>query len=320
MTKEHSDETAAHDLAAWAICGRRLDWGGLGPAPGRPPPVDKWVEASGQAAGTDERARDEAKGYALRTAVEEACGVFLTAQSKTRDYKAVYDKVFANTVGYVNEFKIEKTVVENGVTTVVVRALVSTRKFEEDWAAIAHTIEQENNPRLIVAIVEAIHQTTTGPAYEVKENGIVQSEIEEFLLSKGITLMDRATAASITKRDVLLAAIKDDAGRGGLAGRPLQRRGRRHRPGQRQVRQDPGGIRPDDVPVRRHPQRPRDPDRLGAGPGDQELRSGHLHLRSSAAAGRIRRWRSWPRRALRRCSPPSWRPGRTGLTSRGPCS
>ncbi len=183
----------------------------LGQVPAVAPPMEKWVEATGRAAGTTDTAREEAKAVALRTAVEEACGVFLTSQSKTRDYKAVYDKVFANAVGYVREFKIVKTEVEGDVTIIRVRALVSTRKFEEDWASIAHTIEQENNPRMIVAIVEAIHQTTAGPSYEVKEDGIVQSTIEEFLLSKGLTLMDRAVAADIAKRDVLLAAIKDDA-------------------------------------------------------------------------------------------------------------
>jgi hypothetical protein len=176
-----------------------------------PLPMDKWVDATGRAAGTNETARDEAKAAALRAAVEEACGVFLTSQSKTTDYKAVYDKVFANTVGYVREFKIVKTEVQAGVTIVKVSALVSTRKFEEDWAAIAHTIEQENNPRMIVAIVESVFQTTTGPSYEVKEDGIVQTAIEEFLLSKGLTLMDRTIAADVTKRDVLLAAVKDDA-------------------------------------------------------------------------------------------------------------
>ncbi|MGA2265491.1 MAG: hypothetical protein ABSH10_03560 [Phycisphaerae bacterium] len=185
-----------------------------GPAAGQlqnEPPVDKWMDANGKAAGEGDRAVEEAKGQALRTAVEEACGVFLTAQSKTRDYKAVYDKVFANTVGYVREFKIVKTTVEGGVTIVRVSALVSTRKFEEDWASIAHTVEQENNPRLIVAIVEATRETTAEPTYEVKENGIVQSGIEEFLLSKGINLMDRNVAAAVTMRDVMLAAVKDDA-------------------------------------------------------------------------------------------------------------
>ncbi|MCJ7544004.1 MAG: hypothetical protein MUP47_05465 [Phycisphaerae bacterium] len=183
----------------------------LGQPVGVAPPMEQWVDATGRAAGTGDTAQEEAKAKALRTAVEETCGVFLTAQSKTRDYKAVYDKVFANAVGYVREFKIVKTEVVEGVTLVRVRALVSTRKFEEDWASIAHTLEQENNPRVIVAIVESVYQTTSGPTYEVKEDGIVQTTIEEFLLSKGLTLMDRSVAADIAKRDVLLAAIKDDA-------------------------------------------------------------------------------------------------------------
>ncbi len=173
-------------------------------------PVDRWVTTTGVAAGTDEKARDEAVAQALRTAVEQACGVFLTAQSKAADYQAVYDRVFADTVGYVREHKVLKTWIEDGKTHARVRARVSTQRFEKDWAAIAHTVNQENNPRVIVAIVEATHHGTGGPTYQVKEGGTVQSKIEDFFLSKGIALMDRATATNVSKRDVLLAAIKDD--------------------------------------------------------------------------------------------------------------
>ncbi|MCK4601465.1 MAG: hypothetical protein KAU28_03295 [Phycisphaerae bacterium] len=174
------------------------------------PPVDKWVTATGTAAGTDLKAKDEAVANALRTAVEEACGVFLTAQSKTRDYKAVYDKIFANTVGYVREYKVVRTWTDEEKTYAKVRVHVSTQKFSKDWAVIAHTVEQENNPRVIVAIVEAVSHTATGPTYEVKEPGIIQSKIEDFFLQKGITLMDREVSEKISKRDVLLAVIKDD--------------------------------------------------------------------------------------------------------------
>ena len=173
-------------------------------------PVDYWVTATGKAAGADDKARDEAIAQALRTAVEEACGVFLTAQAKTDDYKAVYDKVIANAVGYVREHKVDKVTVEQGVTVAKVRARVSTRKFEEDWASIAHTVHQENNPRVVVAIVEAVHEAAGAPSYEVKENGKVSTIVESFFLSKGITLVDANTAAKAQKRDILLAAIKDD--------------------------------------------------------------------------------------------------------------
>jgi hypothetical protein len=173
-------------------------------------PVDLWVTATGKAAGADDKARDEAIAQALRTAVEEACGVFLTAQAKTDDYKAVYDKVIANAVGYVREHKVDKVTVEQGVTIAKVRARVSTRKFEEDWASITHTVHQENNPRVVVAIVEAIHEAAGAPSYEVNENGKVATTVESFFLAKGISLVDANTAAKAQKRDILLAAIKDD--------------------------------------------------------------------------------------------------------------
>ena len=173
-------------------------------------PVDLWVTATGKAAGADDKARDEAIAQALRTAVEEACGVFLTAQAKTDDYKTVYDKVIANAVGYVREHKVDKVTVEQGVTIAKVRARVSTRKFEEDWASIAHTVNQENNPRMVVAIVEAIHEAAGAPSYEVKENGKVSTIVESFFLAKGISLVDANTAAKAQKRDILLAAVKDD--------------------------------------------------------------------------------------------------------------
>ena len=173
-------------------------------------PVDLWVTATGKAAGDDDKARDEAIAQALRTAVEEACGVFLTAQTKTDDYKTVYDKVIANAVGYVREHKVGKVTIEQGVTIASVRARVSTRKFEEDWASITHTVHQENNPRMVVAIVEAIHEAAGAPSYEVKENGKVATIVESFFLAKGISLVDANTAAKTQKRDILLAAIKDD--------------------------------------------------------------------------------------------------------------
>jgi hypothetical protein len=174
-----------------------------------------WAEAIGRAAGTGDNAREEATAQALRTAVEEACGVFLTSQSKAVDYKTVYDKVFANAVGYVKQHKVVRTTIEDGVTVVKVRALVSKQAFEKDWASIAHTIHQENNPRVVVAIIEEIDGNSDDDDPDedkVKEDGIVQAKIEEFFLSKGIALMDRKTSRKVTKRDVLLAALKDDAG------------------------------------------------------------------------------------------------------------
>ena len=269
---------------------------------------DRWLTVTGQAAGTTLKARDQAEAKALRKAVEQGCGVFIKAQSKTKNFRGIYDKVFADAVGYVKEHSIVKAWIADGVYNVTVRALVSTQRFERDWSAIAHTYHQENNPRVIIAIAEttytmvndleeqetrasvravdvaatsdrqasaveggtAVAQQSntavsgrfrrrgtqarprrwatmtqaqradwlraaearersaarvtgsdtraTSDSYKIwrrvasslKEGGQVQTSIEDFFISRDIKLVDRGTATQVNKRDIMLAAAKDD--------------------------------------------------------------------------------------------------------------
>ena len=172
--------------------------------------VDIYVTATGEASGTGQTAADEAVAAALRKAVEQTCGVFIRAQSKTEDYQAVYDKVIANTAGYVLDRKLLETKHTDDATTVKVRVHVSTVKFEEDWARIAHTIHQEGNPRVIVVIAEATNWDHDGPRYQTEANGTVQTGLEGYLLDKGLELVDKAAAQSVARRDLNLAAHKED--------------------------------------------------------------------------------------------------------------
>ena len=197
-------------LSTFAYAGSAGGQVRIGEGPGREMPVDKVVVALGEAAGVDLKAKDEAVAAALRKAVEEGCGVFLTSVSKTSSYQTVYDKIFASAVGYVREHSVLRVWVEAGVTKASVRARVSTRKFSQDWAAIAHTVEQENNPRVVLAIVQAVRHTAGGPVYEIAEEGSVQGKMEDFFINKGITLMDRKTGGAVSKRDLMLAVIKND--------------------------------------------------------------------------------------------------------------
>jgi len=155
-------------------------------------------------------AKDRATTAALRRAVQEACGSFLLAKEKAENYKLVYSKVFETTAGYVKEHKVIRAWTQEGLTHVRVRACVSTEAFEKAWDSIAHTIDQENNPRCIVAVGENVQAWPRGSVTEVKEAGLVQTKLEDFLLSKGIKLMDRGTTKKVSKRDVLLASLKGD--------------------------------------------------------------------------------------------------------------
>ena len=81
--------------------------------------------------------------------------MFINSRSKTKNYQAIYDKIFADAVGYVKKYDKPKCWIEGGLYYARVHALVSTQKFEQNWAAIAHTYHQENNPRIIMVIGES---------------------------------------------------------------------------------------------------------------------------------------------------------------------
>jgi hypothetical protein len=107
---------------------------------------EEWITVTEQAAGISQKSKDEAIAKALRRAVEQACGVFLTSESKMKNYQGVYDQVFADAAGYVKEFDVVKTWIQDGSFYAKVNALVSTQQFEKDWAVIAHTLRSGSVP------------------------------------------------------------------------------------------------------------------------------------------------------------------------------
>jgi len=118
------------------------------------PPDVVSITTEGRAAGMNSNALEQAKQDALRKAVEQACGTFINAQTRTKDYAAVYDKVMAQAVGYVVSFEVVSRTFEGDTTVCKVDAKVSTRSFEQDWARFAHTLETEDSPRCVVVVVE----------------------------------------------------------------------------------------------------------------------------------------------------------------------
>ena len=171
------------------------------------PPDVKEITIEGSAPGTNANAMEQAKQDALRKAVEQACGTFINAQSKTKDYKLIYDKVLSQAVGFVTEFEVLERRVNQEISYCKVRAKVSTAGFEQEWAKLAHTIIAEGNPRCIVVIIEDNNVDDHTPP---KGHGVVQSVVEKFFLDKGVQLMDKSGADAVKTRDIELAALSDD--------------------------------------------------------------------------------------------------------------
>ena len=158
--------------------------------------VTRTLTVTEMAAGTDASARDEAVDRALRKAVEQACGVFLTSQAKARNYKGIYDKVFADAVGYVREHDVLKTWTKDDITFAKVRAVVSTQKFQRDWATIAHTYHQEDNPRVLIAIAETSYEMVNEVEREQQDATVTTDAVA--LRARQDIAADR-TAASVTE-------------------------------------------------------------------------------------------------------------------------
>ncbi|MBN1943232.1 MAG: hypothetical protein JW849_08055, partial [Phycisphaerae bacterium] len=171
---------------------------------------EEWITITEQAAGMDLKAKDEAIAKALRRAVEQACGVFLTSESKSKNYKGVYDEIFADAVGYVKEYDVVKTWIQDGAFHAKVNALVSTQKFEKDWASIAHTYAQEAYPRVIVVIGETTYEMVNELEQEETHAGVDTIDLKAESHWRG-----EATAGGAAVHDADAAAVSGDVRRRG---------------------------------------------------------------------------------------------------------
>ncbi|MBL9038213.1 MAG: flagellar assembly protein T N-terminal domain-containing protein [Archangium sp.] len=114
-------------------------------------------EGTGEAAisGNDEaRAFDEAKERALRSAVEQAAGVRIDADSLAVNNQLVRDQVFANTGGYVKKFEIISKEKKKNVAVVTVKADVVTDNLDKDIEAARTLVKRMGRPSIVIVVQE----------------------------------------------------------------------------------------------------------------------------------------------------------------------
>ena len=165
------------------------------------------VRAVGHAAGTGPRAGDEALRAAQRQAVEMACGLFINAQSETEDFALVKDRILGQAAGFIEEYRELRRWVEADLSHVEIEAVVRVADFEREWLAFAHAKEDEGNPRMMVIVFEDNDVDDLKPPLT---NGICQSGLENFFLSKDVQLVDRDVIEQVRQRDLTLADLDND--------------------------------------------------------------------------------------------------------------
>lgn len=114
-------------------------------------------EATGQAAvgsGTEEKAFEEAKAQALRTAVEQAAGVIVQADTVTRNSSLLMDQVSTKAMGFVKKYDVLDKKVEKKVVTVKVKAEIVASDLEKEVAAVQMLIGKLGFKKVLIAVQE----------------------------------------------------------------------------------------------------------------------------------------------------------------------
>ncbi len=177
----------------------------------------KRVKATGRAIGDTEAAQEEAKLDALREAVRSVCGSFINSQTETENFQIVRDKILEQPVGFARLVKVldGPKVIDGQITEVQIEAEVFPAQFERKWAEFAHIKQREGNPRCVIVVLEDDDPYDGKPPIT---HGLVQSELENFFLGKGVQLMDKEVTDAVRQRDLQLAAESGDLKKAAAAG------------------------------------------------------------------------------------------------------
>lgn len=152
-------------------------------------------EGTGEAAivNKDEiKAFEEAKDKALRSAVEQASGVRIDADTTVVNNQLVRDQVFANTSGYVKKYDVLDKKVEKGVITVKVKADVITESLEKDVTAARDLVKRIGRPKVVILMQE---NTLQADGKAVINSNTFATVLSDAFVSDGYDVKDPAFAA-----------------------------------------------------------------------------------------------------------------------------
>jgi hypothetical protein len=176
----------------------------------------KEVIAAGVADGRSAKARDEALNDALRKAVEQGVGAFVTAQLTVEQQKLVEERIYTESRGYIQAYKVVREDSKNDLYEVEVSALVKMGKLSGDLESIGLLIRKKQNPRVMVVVYS--RETITSPmGVEMDGNRNVENQIESSLLQKGFQLVDAGQVSRKKELEGLL--LQGDPTRAGKMAR-----------------------------------------------------------------------------------------------------
>lgn len=157
-------------------------------------------------------ARDNAINDALRKAVEQAVGMFISSQTIVENFTVIEDNIYSRSQGYIRNYSIASEKSEETLYHVKVKASVKVGTIQNDLSALGLLMSRKGMPRLMVLMTE---RTSAGEGaafqWDPTAPSVAEEVIQSDFLKDGFTFVDRTSLAKLQK--VEGADISNDTAR-----------------------------------------------------------------------------------------------------------
>lgn len=165
--------------------------------------LEKVIVALGMAGGKAVRARDEAINNALRNAVEQGAGTYISSETTVEQMTLVEDRIYSESRGYIKSYAVLQEGMREGIYHVKISAIVKMEKLAEDLESIGLLIRKKRNPRVMVVVYS---EAVNSPYWRVVQEGNrnAENQIESGLMAKGFQLVDAGQVSRKKELETLL--------------------------------------------------------------------------------------------------------------------
>ncbi len=99
-------------------------------------------------------ARDNALEDALRKAVEQAVGTFVSSETIVENYSLLSDRIYTKSEGYIQNYKIISESLIDNIYKINIEATVVLGNLKNDLTAIGLLMARKHKPRVMIMIAE----------------------------------------------------------------------------------------------------------------------------------------------------------------------
>ncbi len=144
--------------------------------------------------------RDSAIKDALRRAVEQAVGTFISSETMVQNYEVLSDRIYSRSQGYIQNYAIFYEDVRDNLYRVKIRATVSLGNIRDDLQALGLLMARKNMPRIMVLMAEQnVGQSHPYYYWRGTDLSVCENVIHTSFLKDGFTFVDRTPLAGKLK-------------------------------------------------------------------------------------------------------------------------